>query len=222
MEPSSNLPPCAACKFFRRKCRDCIFAPYFPSDNSLKFENVHSVYGASNVSKFLKGLNPCQRERAANTLAYEAEQRLRDPMLGVVGLVYQHEMEQAQKIEHLQALRMELATYIGPRAMWPMGTNQSPSQPSQASSSSSNMNQMIHIPNSVNQQLAIQEPYSQHQHQSSAVGFNLNPSPSQHQHHHHHHLQQLQLQLHDHHSSPSQALSPFEGDHQHPNSTQQP
>ncbi|XP_047306164.1 LOB domain-containing protein 36-like [Impatiens glandulifera] len=166
MEPSPNLPPCAACRYLRRKCRDCIFAPYFPPDNPSKFKSVHSVYGASNVSKFLKGLNPDQRERAANTLAYEAEQRLRDPMLGVAGVVYQLEMEQAQKMEHLQALRMELATYVDPRAMWPMGTNQFPSQPSQASSSSSNMNQHQH------------EPQSHDQHRSAQVGFDLNASPS--------------------------------------------
>ncbi|CAI0399781.1 unnamed protein product [Linum tenue] len=49
--------PCASCKLLRRRCaKDCIFAPYFPSDDPHKFAIVHKVFGASNVSKMLQVL----------------------------------------------------------------------------------------------------------------------------------------------------------------------
>ncbi|CAI0549023.1 unnamed protein product [Linum tenue] len=47
--------PCASCKLLRRRCaKDCIFAPYFPSDDPHKFAIVHKIFGASNVSKMLQ------------------------------------------------------------------------------------------------------------------------------------------------------------------------
>ncbi|KAL0761598.1 hypothetical protein Bca101_077748 [Brassica carinata] len=80
--------PCAACKFLRRKCTsDCVFAPYFPPEEPKKFANVHRIFGASNVSKILQEVEPHQREDAVNSLAYEAEARLRDPVYGCVGAI---------------------------------------------------------------------------------------------------------------------------------------
>lgn len=47
--------PCASCKLLRRRCtQECIFAPYFPSDDPRKFAIVHKVFGASNISKMLQ------------------------------------------------------------------------------------------------------------------------------------------------------------------------
>ncbi|XP_058755933.1 LOB domain-containing protein 25-like [Vicia villosa] len=80
--------PCAACKFLRRKCMpDCIFAPYFPPEEPQKFANVHKIFGASNVSKLLNEVQPHQREDAVNSLAYEAEARIKDPVYGCVGAI---------------------------------------------------------------------------------------------------------------------------------------
>ncbi|KAK8710384.1 hypothetical protein V6N13_145709 [Hibiscus sabdariffa] len=118
---SSSNSPCAACKFLRRKCtQECVFAPYFPPDNPQKFANVHRVFGASNVSKLLNDLKPSQREEAVNSLAYEAEARLRDPVYGCVGLIsiLQHKLKQMQ--HNLTNAKTELATYIGPQAMLPI------------------------------------------------------------------------------------------------------
>ncbi|KAL0358739.1 UNVERIFIED_CONTAM: protein ASYMMETRIC LEAVES 2 [Sesamum angustifolium] len=85
---SSSTSPCAACKFLRRKCQpECVFAPYFPPDQPQKFANVHKVFGASNVTKLLNELQPHQREDAVNSLAYEADMRLRDPVYGCVGVI---------------------------------------------------------------------------------------------------------------------------------------
>ncbi|KAJ4965563.1 hypothetical protein NE237_017412 [Protea cynaroides] len=124
---SSSNSPCAACKFLRRKCtQECVFAPYFPPDQPTKFANVHKVFGASNVAKILNDLNPSQREDAVNSLAYEAEARLRDPVYGCVGLIsiLQHRLKQVQF--DLTNAKKELAGYIGPSAMLPLGHQQHP------------------------------------------------------------------------------------------------
>ncbi|XP_044470014.1 LOB domain-containing protein 36-like [Mangifera indica] len=118
---SSSNSPCAACKFQRRKCaQECIFAPYFPPDQPQKYANVHNVFGASNVAKLLNELSANLREDAANSLVYEAEARLRDPVYGCVGLIsiLQHRLKQIQS--DLYNAKKELASYIGPQAMMPM------------------------------------------------------------------------------------------------------
>lgn len=115
---SSSNSPCAACKFLRRKCtQECVFAPYFPPDQPQKFANVHKVFGASNVAKILNELSATQREDAVNSLAYEAEARLRDPVYGCVGLIsiLQQRLKQVQL--DLYNARKELAAYMGPQAM---------------------------------------------------------------------------------------------------------
>jgi len=115
---SSSNSPCAACKFLRRKCtQGCVFSPYFPPDQPQKFANVHRVFGASNVAKLLNELSPPQREDAVNSLAYEAEARLRDPVYGCVGYIF-HLQQKLKQIQHdLYAAKKELATYIGPVAL---------------------------------------------------------------------------------------------------------
>ncbi|XP_056695688.1 LOB domain-containing protein 36 [Spinacia oleracea] len=117
----SSNSPCAACKFLRRKCtQECVFAPYFPPDQPQRFANVHKVFGASNVAKLLHDLNVSQREDAVNSLAYEAEARLRDPVYGCVGLIsiLQQRLKQVQS--DLYVAKKELSTYIGPTALMPM------------------------------------------------------------------------------------------------------
>ncbi|KAK6148324.1 hypothetical protein DH2020_019236 [Rehmannia glutinosa] len=74
---SSYNPPCAACKFLRRKCmRGCIFAPYFPPEEPQKFANVHKIFGASNVAKLLNELLPHQRRRAPSPSSERQVERL--------------------------------------------------------------------------------------------------------------------------------------------------
>lgn len=116
--------PCAACKYQRRKCTpECVFAPYFSPDNPQKFINLHKVFGASNVSKLLNELNVNEREDAVNSLAYEAEYRLRDPIYGCVGLIsiLQHKLRQVH--QDLDSAKKELSTYIGPSGMWPLANH---------------------------------------------------------------------------------------------------
>ncbi|KAK8712155.1 hypothetical protein V6N13_147402 [Hibiscus sabdariffa] len=109
---SSSNSPCAACKFLRRKCQtECVFAPYFPPDQPQKFVNVHKVFGASNITKLLNELHPSQREDAVNSLAYEADMRLHDPVYGCVGVisVLQHQLRQLQM--DLSCAKSELSKY---------------------------------------------------------------------------------------------------------------
>ncbi|EOA13733.1 hypothetical protein CARUB_v10026811mg [Capsella rubella] len=118
---ASSSSPCAACKFLRRKCtQECVFAPYFPPDQPQKFAYVHKVFGASNVAKLLNELASNQREDAVNSLFYEAEARLRDPVYGCVGLIsiLQHRLKQLQ--HDLENAKKDLATYVGPQAMLPI------------------------------------------------------------------------------------------------------
>ncbi|XP_023752363.1 protein LATERAL ORGAN BOUNDARIES [Lactuca sativa] len=109
---SSYNSPCAACKFLRRKCMPgCIFAPYFPPEEPQKFANVHKIFGASNVTKLLNDLLPHQREDAVNSLAYEAEARVRDPVYGCVGAIsfLQRQVDRLQK--ELDAANADLIRY---------------------------------------------------------------------------------------------------------------
>ncbi|KAI7735689.1 hypothetical protein M8C21_006019 [Ambrosia artemisiifolia] len=96
--------PCASCKLLRRRCaKDCIFAPYFPSDDPHKFAVVHKVFGASNVSKMLQGLPLHQRGDAVDSLVYEANARTKDPVYGCVGAISYLQNQVSQ-------LQMQLAT----------------------------------------------------------------------------------------------------------------
>ncbi|KAF9678455.1 hypothetical protein SADUNF_Sadunf07G0036800 [Salix dunnii] len=116
----SSNSPCASCKFLRRKCtQECVLAPYFPPDQPQKFAVVHKVFGQSNVAKLLNELPAAQRADAVNSLAFEAEERLRDPVYGCVGLisVLKNRVDQLQS--DLYSARKELAYYIGPQAVLP-------------------------------------------------------------------------------------------------------
>lgn len=118
---SNSNSPCAACKFLRRKCTlECVFAPYFPPDQPQKFANVHKVFGASNVAKILNELVAVQREDAVNSLAYEADARLRDPVYGCVAFISQLQYRLRKLQTDIYEARKELATYVGPSAMMPM------------------------------------------------------------------------------------------------------
>ncbi|KAI3669979.1 hypothetical protein L6452_41518 [Arctium lappa] len=79
---------CAVCKYFRRRCpSDCVFAPYFPPDNPLRFTSVHRIYGASNIGKMLEELPVHLRADAIESLYYEAKCRIQDPVYGCVGII---------------------------------------------------------------------------------------------------------------------------------------
>ncbi|KAI3723919.1 hypothetical protein L2E82_35681 [Cichorium intybus] len=104
--------PCAACKILRRKCAEtCILAPYFPPVEPLKFIMAHRVFGASNIIKFLqlyvisqahlrqKELPESRRADAVSSMVYEANARIRDPVYGSAGAIFQLQ----NQVKELQA-----------------------------------------------------------------------------------------------------------------------
>ncbi|CAI9772426.1 unnamed protein product [Fraxinus pennsylvanica] len=98
--PAIIVSPCAACKILRRRCIDkCVLAPYFPPSDPLKFTIAHRVFGASNIMKLLQELPEAQRADAVNSMVYEANARLRDPVYGCAGAICQLQ----KQINELQA-----------------------------------------------------------------------------------------------------------------------
>ncbi|XP_021284653.1 LOB domain-containing protein 24-like isoform X2 [Herrania umbratica] len=84
-----NSGRCSACRYLRRRCPpDCIFSPYFPSNNPQRFVSIHRIYGASNVAKLLQQLPTHLRAEAADSLYFEAQCRVEDPVYGCVGLIF--------------------------------------------------------------------------------------------------------------------------------------
>ncbi|XP_055819132.1 LOB domain-containing protein 1-like [Solanum dulcamara] len=97
---SSPHHPCAACKILRRRCVEkCVLAPYFPPTDPLKFTIAHRVFGASNIIKILKELPDDQRADAVNSMVYEANARIRDPVYGCAAIICQLQ----KQISELQA-----------------------------------------------------------------------------------------------------------------------
>ncbi|KAJ0470970.1 putative transcription factor AS2-LOB family [Helianthus annuus] len=108
----NTITPCAACKLLRRRCaQECPFSPYFSPHEPQKFASVHKVFGASNVSKLLMEVPENQRADAANSLVYEANVRLRDPVYGCMGAIsaLQHQVQSLQA--ELNAVRAEILRY---------------------------------------------------------------------------------------------------------------
>ncbi|KAL7146693.1 hypothetical protein ABFS83_06G058500 [Erythranthe nasuta] len=108
----NTVTPCAACKLLRRRCaQECPFSPYFSPHEPHKFAAVHKVFGASNVSKMLLEVHESQRADAANSLVYEANVRLRDPVYGCMGAIsaLHHQIEFLHA--ELNAVRNEILKY---------------------------------------------------------------------------------------------------------------
>lgn len=79
---------CAACKYQRRKCTpDCPLSPYFPPDQPKRFQNVHKLFGVSNILRILKHVDPSKREDTVKSIAYEADTREKDPVHGCLGVI---------------------------------------------------------------------------------------------------------------------------------------
>ncbi|CAN0909455.1 LOB domain-containing protein 24 [Linum grandiflorum] len=90
---SSNRRRCAGCKYLRRRCPpDCVLAPHFPPDNPQRFESVHKIFGASNLTRLLQEVPVESRRKAADCMTFEASARVRDPVYGCVGMI--HELQQ--------------------------------------------------------------------------------------------------------------------------------
>ncbi|XP_022939235.1 LOB domain-containing protein 15-like [Cucurbita maxima] len=124
----NTITPCAACKLLRRRCaQECPFSPYFSPHEPHKFASVHKVFGASNVAKMLMEVPESQRADAANSLVYEANLRLRDPVYGCMGAIsaLQHQLQTLQA--DLNAIRTEILKYKYREAIIPSPSSSSSS-----------------------------------------------------------------------------------------------
>ncbi|XP_042391976.1 LOB domain-containing protein 1-like [Zingiber officinale] len=102
--------PCAACKILRRRCSDkCALAPYFPPTELVRFTSAHRVFGASNVVKLLQELAERQRADAVSSLVYEANARIRDPVYGSAGIIFQLQKQVDELQLQLAQAQAELA-----------------------------------------------------------------------------------------------------------------
>ncbi|KAK2652944.1 hypothetical protein Ddye_012800 [Dipteronia dyeriana] len=100
----NSTTPCAACKLLRRRCdEDCPFAPYFPPHEPQKFAVVHKIFGASSVTKMLQEVPEHKRADTANSLVFEANLRIADPVLGSMGAILTLQQQ-------IQALQEEVFT----------------------------------------------------------------------------------------------------------------
>ncbi|KAK1693095.1 hypothetical protein QYE76_009792 [Lolium multiflorum] len=111
--PSFNtMTPCAACKLLRRRCaQECTFSPFFSPMEPHKFASVHKVFGASNVSKMLLEVHESQRSDAANSLVYEANLRLRDPVYGCMGAIITLQQQVHALEAELAGVRAEITKH---------------------------------------------------------------------------------------------------------------
>ncbi|URE14051.1 hypothetical protein MUK42_11794 [Musa troglodytarum] len=101
--------PCAACKILRRRCADkCVLAPYFPPTEPLKFTTAHRVFGASNIIKLLQELPASQRADAVSSMVYEANARIRDPVYGCAGAIFQLQKQVSELQAQLARAHAEL------------------------------------------------------------------------------------------------------------------
>ncbi|KAL8092594.1 LOB domain-containing protein 16 [Apium graveolens] len=111
MATSGTSSPCGACKFLRRKCAtDCIFAPYFTSEQGpARFAAIHKVFGASNVSKLLCSIPVADRCEAVVTIAYEAQARIKDPVYGCVSHIYALQQQVASLQSQVMQVKSQMA-----------------------------------------------------------------------------------------------------------------
>ncbi|KAL9855686.1 putative transcription factor AS2-LOB family [Arabidopsis thaliana] len=109
LSPRVVLSPCAACKILRRRCAErCVLAPYFPPTDPAKFTIAHRVFGASNIIKFLQELPESQRTDAVNSMVYEAEARIRDPVYGCAGAIYHLQRQVSELQAQLAKAQVEM------------------------------------------------------------------------------------------------------------------
>ncbi|KAM6555538.1 hypothetical protein CsatB_002557 [Cannabis sativa] len=109
---SSHHTRCAACKYLRKSCPlDCIFSPYFPSNNPQRFSFVHKIFGASNVGKMLKRLPVELRSEATDAMHFEAKCRIDNRVYGCVGINSQLQQQILNVETQLAITRAEIALF---------------------------------------------------------------------------------------------------------------
>ena len=77
--------PCGACRALRRKCLgNCLFAPYFSSDEigMDQFSAIHEMFGHNRFVKLLRKLPVDKRNDAMASILYQAQARIENRVHG--------------------------------------------------------------------------------------------------------------------------------------------
>lgn len=83
---SNSASKCASCRHQRRRCpNDCIFRPYFPLRKREEFESARRVFGVSNMERMLRILEVQDREKAVESMIWEASCWSKDSINGPLG-----------------------------------------------------------------------------------------------------------------------------------------
>ncbi|GER27727.1 LOB domain-containing protein [Striga asiatica] len=106
-----STPACAVCKYQRRRCSlNCPLAPYFPANQPKMFQNVHRLFGVSNVTKILESLdNPIHKDDAMKSIIFEAEMRHNFPVQGCCVILSQLRFQIQCALEELHHLNSKIA-----------------------------------------------------------------------------------------------------------------
>ncbi|KAI9086466.1 hypothetical protein K1719_031550 [Acacia pycnantha] len=100
---------CAACKYQRRKCTpECLLAPYFPAEQPKVFQNVHKLFGVSNIKKMLKTLDPAKRKIAMDSIICQANFREKYPVRGCYEEICRLRYQILRMKEECQAVHQQL------------------------------------------------------------------------------------------------------------------
>ncbi|EOA25204.1 hypothetical protein CARUB_v10018517mg [Capsella rubella] len=87
------------CKNVKHACiEECVFAPYLPANKPEKYNTLSKVFDISSVAELVMGIEPSQKQACVDSLCFEAEARLRDPVMGCTGLIHQlqHQLQNLQ------------------------------------------------------------------------------------------------------------------------------
>lgn len=68
-----------------------MLAPYFPPERQSDFQNAHKLFGVSNIVKKLRQLSAPDRQKAVNTMVYEANMRAENPSGGCYAIIKYYE-----------------------------------------------------------------------------------------------------------------------------------
>ncbi|XP_047340301.1 LOB domain-containing protein 30-like [Impatiens glandulifera] len=110
------IEACGACKFLQKRCLDdCIFAPYFDSnEGTANFESVHRIFGANNICKLLTNMPIEKRADVVFTLCLEARARLQDPIYGCISEIYTLQNQVITLEAELSSLQAQVDTQQSP------------------------------------------------------------------------------------------------------------
>ncbi|CAA0823402.1 LOB domain-containing protein 27 [Striga hermonthica] len=106
-----STPACAVCKYQRRRCSpNCPLAPYFPANQPKMFQNVHRLFGVSNITKILESLDdPIHKDDAMKSIIFEAEMRHNFPVQGCCVILSQLRFQLQCALEELHHLNSKIA-----------------------------------------------------------------------------------------------------------------